>query len=59
MCTLSHLRVLFVLCCAQADHPSVPETAVIGYPHAIKGEGERPQEALISDSWLMPSTVSP
>ncbi|NXL83573.1 ACS2L synthetase, partial [Alectura lathami] len=24
---------------AMADHPDVPETAVIGYPHAIKGEG--------------------
>ncbi|XP_071438054.1 acetyl-coenzyme A synthetase 2-like, mitochondrial isoform X3 [Pithys albifrons albifrons] len=23
----------------QADHPDVPETAVIGYPHKIKGEG--------------------
>lgn len=32
----------FVLCCAQADHPAVPETAVIGYPHDIKGEGECP-----------------
>ncbi|KAM9273156.1 acetyl-coenzyme A synthetase 2-like, mitochondrial [Cariama cristata] len=24
---------------AMADHPEVPETAVIGYPHKIKGEG--------------------
>ncbi|KAJ7413905.1 Acetyl-coenzyme A synthetase 2-like, mitochondrial [Willisornis vidua] len=24
---------------AMADHPDVPETAVIGYPHKIKGEG--------------------
>uniref|UniRef100_A0A8C3M6H2 acetate--CoA ligase n=1 Tax=Chrysolophus pictus TaxID=9089 RepID=A0A8C3M6H2_CHRPC len=24
---------------AMADHPDVPETAVIGYPHEIKGEG--------------------
>uniref|UniRef100_A0A8B9PVN1 acetate--CoA ligase n=1 Tax=Apteryx owenii TaxID=8824 RepID=A0A8B9PVN1_APTOW len=24
---------------AMADHPEVPETAVIGYPHEIKGEG--------------------
>ncbi|KAB0401537.1 hypothetical protein E2I00_017605, partial [Balaenoptera physalus] len=24
---------------AMADHPAVPETAVIGYPHDIKGEG--------------------
>ncbi|NXJ81471.1 ACS2L synthetase, partial [Trogon melanurus] len=24
---------------AMADHPDVPETAVIGYPHNIKGEG--------------------
>lgn len=33
----------FMLCLAllaQADHPAVPETAVIGYPHDIKGEGE-------------------
>lgn len=30
---------LCVFCPAQADHPSVPETAVIGYPHDIKGEG--------------------
>lgn len=32
----------FALCSAQADHPAVPETAVIGYPHDIKGEGECP-----------------
>ncbi|NWS30076.1 ACS2L synthetase, partial [Polioptila caerulea] len=24
---------------AMADHPEVPETAVVGYPHKIKGEG--------------------
>ncbi|NXB39603.1 ACS2L synthetase, partial [Eulacestoma nigropectus] len=24
---------------AMADHPEVPETAVVGYPHRIKGEG--------------------
>ncbi|XP_063247824.1 acetyl-coenzyme A synthetase 2-like, mitochondrial isoform X5 [Prinia subflava] len=24
---------------AMADHPEVPETAVVGYPHQIKGEG--------------------
>lgn len=30
---------LCVFCPAQADHPAVPETAVIGYPHDIKGEG--------------------
>lgn len=24
----------------QDEHPAVPETAVIGFPHDIKGEGE-------------------
>lgn len=28
-----------VLLFVKADHPDVPETAVIGYPHEIKGEG--------------------
>jgi len=32
---------------AMANHPAVPETAVIGYPHDIKGEGERPQKVLL------------
>lgn len=26
--------------CAQAEHPAVPETAVVSFPHDIKGEGE-------------------
>lgn len=25
----------------QDEHPAVPEAAVIGFPHEIKGEGER------------------
>lgn len=29
----------FVSLFVKADHPEVPETAVIGYPHKIKGEG--------------------
>lgn len=33
---------LCVFCPAQAEHPAVPETAVIGYPHDIKGEGASP-----------------
>lgn len=41
-CTPQVTSGLFVLCCAQADHPAVPETAVIGYPHDIKGEGKCP-----------------
>lgn len=30
----------FIFCSVQASHPAVPETAVIGCPHDIKGEGE-------------------
>lgn len=29
-----------LFCSMQSSHPAVPETAVIGYPHDIKGEGE-------------------
>lgn len=31
--------VHFCFTFVKADHPEVPETAVIGYPHKIKGEG--------------------
>lgn len=41
--------VICSFCSAQAAHPAVPETAVIGYPHDIKGEGELP--ARNSHSW--------
>ncbi|KAK2490894.1 hypothetical protein MC885_006794, partial [Smutsia gigantea] len=34
---------------ALAAHPAVPETAVIGHPHDIKGEGELPARS--SHSW--------
>lgn len=34
----------FCFCSVQASHPEVPETAVIGYPHDIKGEGETRKE---------------
>lgn len=31
--------VHFCFTFVKANHPEVPETAVIGYPHKIKGEG--------------------
>lgn len=35
-----HLPYMVPFCSVQASHPAVPETAVIGYPHDIKGEGK-------------------
>ncbi len=37
----SNFQLTVFLCC-QDEHPDVPETAVIGIPHEIKGEGKTP-----------------
>lgn len=37
----SILNLVIVVIFVQDEHPAVPETAVVGIPHDIKGEGEK------------------